>query len=66
MLREISLFGALAPSPLLYLVAALPLYLVFDRAAAKVGIYHFLWHPPLARLAFFVCVFTGLILLTKT
>jgi len=66
MLREISLFGALAPSPLLYLVAALPAFLVFDRAATGVGVYRFLWHPALARLALFVCVFVGLILLTRT
>ena len=64
MLREIALFGALAPSPLLYVGAAVPLFFILDRVAAGVGVYGFVWHPPLARLALFVCVFTGLVLLT--
>jgi len=64
MLREIFLFGALAPSPLLYVGAAVPLFLILDRVARAGGVYSFLWHPPLARVAFFVCVFTGLFLLT--
>ena len=65
MLREISLFGALMPSLLLYFLTAIPLFLAIDRLASPLGIYRLVWHPPLARLALFVCLFSGLVLLTR-
>jgi len=65
MLREISLFGALAPSPLVYLAAAIPLFLILDAAMRAVGFYRLVWHPPLVRLGLFVCLFCGLVLLTR-
>ena len=65
MLREISLFGALVPSLLLYFLAAIPLFLVIDRLASSLDLYRLVWHPPLARLALFVCLFSGLVLLTR-
>ena len=65
MLREISLFGALVPSLLFYFLAAIPLFLMIDRLASPLGLYRVVWHPPLARLALFVCLFSGLVLLTR-
>ena len=65
MLREVPLFGALAPSLLLYFLAAVGLFLVLDWLAARLGAFRLFWHPPLARLAIFVCVFSGLVLLTR-
>ena len=65
MLREISLFGAFVPSLLLYFLTAIPLFLAIDRLASPLGIYRLVWHPPLARVALFVCVFSGLVLLTR-
>jgi len=64
MLREIGLFGALLPSLLLYFLAAIPLFLALDRLASPLGLYRIVWHPPLARLALFVCLFSGLVLLS--
>ena len=64
MLREIDLFGALAPTLLLYFLAAIPLFLVIDRIASPLGLYRLVWHPPLVRLALFACVFSGLVLST--
>lgn len=64
MLREVGLFGALAPSLLLYFLAAIPLFLVIDRLAWPLGFYRLVWHPPLVRLALFACVFSGIVLLT--
>jgi len=64
MLREISLFGALVPSLLLYFLTVIPLFLVIDRLASPLGLYRIVWHPLLARLALFVCLFSGLVLLT--
>jgi protein AaeX len=65
MLREIALFGAGVPSLLLYFLAAVPLFLVIDRLARPFGLYRLVWHPPLVRLALFVCLFSGLVLLTR-
>jgi hypothetical protein len=65
MLREIGLFGAGVPSPLLYFLAAVPLFLVVDQLAKPLGLYRLFWHPPLVRLALFVCLFSGLVLVTK-
>ena len=65
MLREIGLFGAGVPSVLLYFLAAIPLFLVIDRLASPLGLYRLVWHSSLVRLAIFVCLFSGLVLLTK-
>lgn len=64
MLREISVFGALMPSPLLYFLTAVPLFLLIDKLASPLGFYRLVWHPPLVRLALFVCLFSALVLLT--
>jgi hypothetical protein len=65
MLREVSLFGALVPSLLLYFLAAILLFLVIDWLASPLDRYRLVWHPPLVRLALFVCLFSGLVLLTR-
>ena len=65
MLREISLFGAGVPSLLLYFLAAVLLFLAVDQLARPLGLYRLVWHPPLVRLALFVCLFSGLVLSTR-
>ncbi len=65
MLRELALFGALAPSTLLYFLAAIPLFVILDRLLARLGVYRFVWHPPLARFGLFLCLFSALVLLTR-
>jgi Protein of unknown function (DUF1656) len=65
MLREISLFGAGVPSLLLYFLAAVLLFLAVDQLARPLGLYRLVWHPPLVRLALFVCLFSSLVLLTR-
>ena len=65
MLREINLFGGLAPSLLLYFLAAVVLFLVIDRLLSPLGFYRLVWQPPLVRLALFVCLFAGLVLFTR-
>jgi hypothetical protein len=64
MLRELALFGALAPSILLYFLGAIILFIVLDRLLIRLGIYRFVWHPPLARLGLFLCLFSVLVLST--
>jgi Protein of unknown function (DUF1656) len=53
------------PSLLLYFFTAVPLFLVVDRLARLLGLYHLVWQPPLVRLAFFLCIFSGLVLSTS-
>jgi len=65
MLREIALFGAGVPSVLLYFLAAIALFLAADQLANGLGFYRLVWHPPLVRLALFVCLFAGLVLFTR-
>lgn len=64
MLRELALFGALAPSLLLYFLAAILLFVMVDRLFARLGVYRFVWHPPLVRFGLFLCVFSVLVLST--
>jgi uncharacterized protein DUF1656 len=64
MLREIGLFGALVPSLLLYFPAAIVLFLAIDKLTTPLGVYRLVWNPALVRLALFVCLFSGLVLLT--
>ena len=65
MLLEVSVFGPLVPSILLYFFAALALFLLIDRLVWRLGLYRIVWHPPLVRLALFVSLFSGLVLSTK-
>jgi hypothetical protein len=65
MLREIYLLGGLAPSLLLYGVATIPLFLLVDRLSLAVGFYRLVWNPPLVRLALFVCILSGMVLITR-
>ena len=64
MLREVFLFGALAPSLLLCFLAAIPLFVIVDRLLARLGAYQLVWHPPLVQVALFVCMFCMLVLST--
>jgi len=66
MLRELALFGALAPSLLLYFLAAILLFVIIDHFVARLGIYRLFWHPPLARFGFFLCVFSALVFSTQS
>jgi protein AaeX len=61
MLREIVLFGALAPSLLLYFLGAILLFVLADRLVTRLGFYRLVWHPPLARFGLFLCVFSTLV-----
>jgi hypothetical protein len=64
MLREVPLFGALAPSLLLYFLAALLVFVIVDRLVTRLGAYRLLWHPSLARFGLFLCLFSALVLAT--
>jgi len=65
MLRELSVFGALAPSYLFYFLASILLFVILDRVATRLGLFRLFWHPPLARLGLFLCLFSAVVLATK-
>lgn len=63
--REIAVFDALIPSLLLVFIAAMLLQAGLDKLCTRLGIYRYVWHAGLFRVALFVCVFGGLALLLK-
>ena len=65
MLRELPLFGALAPSLLLYFIGAILLYIILDQLMSPLHVDRFLWHPALARLGIFLCLFSLIVLSTR-
>jgi protein AaeX len=66
MLREIALGGALMPSTLPYALLSIVLFVALDRIASSIGLYNLFWHPALARVALFTCLFAGLVLLARS
>jgi hypothetical protein len=65
MLRKISLGGALASSLLPYTLVAIALFLVVDRVSTAIGLYRLVWHPPLVRPGLFLCLLSGLVIITS-
>jgi hypothetical protein len=61
--REVALGDALVPGLLVLFIASLALLWLFDWLVGRYGFYRLVWHPPLFRLAFFVCLFGTLGLL---
>jgi hypothetical protein len=61
--REIAFGDALVPGLLLLFVLSLALAWLIDWLAGRFGLYRLVWHPPIFRLALFVCVFGSLALL---
>ncbi len=57
--RELALSGVLFPSLLLLFVVAALLTWMIDGLIARANWQRYLWHPPLFRLALFVCLFGG-------
>lgn len=55
--REIAFGDALVPGLLVLFILALLAIWLLDSLAGRFGLYRFVWHPPLFRVAIFVCVF---------
>jgi hypothetical protein len=55
--RELAIGDALVPGLLVLFVVSLLLLWLLDWLAGRFGLYRLVWHPPLFRLAMFVCVF---------
>jgi protein AaeX len=61
--REIAFGDALIPGLLVWFVLSLALLLLIDVAIGRFGLYRFVWHPALFRIALFVCIFSSVGLL---
>jgi uncharacterized protein DUF1656 len=57
MFGEIDVLGAFMPRAVILFVIGLLIFAVADRCLTKMRFYKCFWHPPLARLALFVCLF---------
>ncbi|RKE35736.1 uncharacterized protein DUF1656 [Paraburkholderia sp. BL23I1N1] len=60
---EIDLFSLLVPGLLPLLVGCVLLFIVLDLVLARLGFYHYTWHPGLFRVALFATLFCGASLL---
>jgi steroid 5-alpha reductase family enzyme len=62
--REIALADALVPSILLVYLGCLLVLWVIDTIVGRYGLYRYVWHPSLFRVALFFCLFgaVGLLL----
>jgi protein AaeX len=61
--REIAFGDALIPGLLVWFVLSLALLLLIDMAIGRFGLYRFVWHPSLFRIALLVCIFGSIALL---
>lgn len=57
--REIALLDALVPALFLAFLCSVVLQMLLDRIFGVCGVYRHVWHPPLFRLSFFICIFSG-------
>ncbi|RDD82420.1 DUF1656 domain-containing protein [Dyella tabacisoli] len=55
--HEIALFDALVPGLLLVFLGCLALLWAVDAVVGRFGLYRYVWHPSLFRLALFACMF---------
>jgi hypothetical protein len=55
--HEVALFDALVPGLLLVFLACLVLLWAVDAVVGRFGLYRYVWHASLFRLALFVCMF---------
>lgn len=63
--REVSIGGALMPGLVLVFFGCLLLLWLLDTVIGRLGLYRYVVHPSLVRLALFVCLFgaAGLLLI---
>ena len=63
MQSEFDLMGAFVPTLAAWFVLSLAVLVPVDALLTWRGFYRLFWHAPLARFAFFVCLFCGSALL---
>lgn len=61
--HDLVLAGIYFPPLLVVFIAGAAVVWLLDLLAGRFGLYRHVWHPPLFRLALFVCVVAGAALL---
>ncbi len=56
MWRETNLFGIFLPPLLVYMAAALVVYVPIRLALSRLQLFRWMWNPPLAETAIYVCI----------
>jgi hypothetical protein len=56
---EFDVLGAFVPTIACWFVLSLAIFVPVDAFLTRRGIYRLFWHAPLARFAFFICLFCG-------
>ena len=64
MIKEINLDGIYLPPLLGYLAGAAVLWYVLRYLLTRLGVYRFVWHPPLFNTALFVMVLSAFVAAT--
>ena len=59
---QIALYGVFVPTVLLLAVACLVVFFALDRGLHALGLYRWVWHPALCRLALLAGLFCALYL----
>jgi protein AaeX len=61
--REVAIGDVFIPGLLVWFLLSLLLLLLIDMVIGRFGLYRFVWHPSLFRLALIVCIFGSIALL---
>jgi hypothetical protein len=64
MIKEISLGGVYLPPLLGYFAGTTLVWWVLRYAIGQLGLYRFIWHPPLFNAALFVILLSGFVTAT--
>jgi hypothetical protein len=59
MSREVEFLGTLMPGLLPVFLISIVLQIILDRIMGKIGVYRYVWHPPLFRLSIFISIFAA-------
>jgi hypothetical protein len=62
---QLDLFGVIVPSLLLWGFLAYMLARIVSRLIARAGLYRHVWHSALFDFAIYVCLFAGLVFISK-
>ena len=61
MWRETNIYGIYLSPLLVYMAAALLVYVILCRLLLWVGAFRWVWNPPLAGLAIYLCILGALV-----
>jgi len=64
--REIVVLDLLFPTLFAVFVIAVGVHVLIDLLLARFGVFRWIWHPQLFRIALFFCLFCGASLLIYT